>query len=91
MHASLLNVLHDAADNDVAVLVSKRVDVELVGTVQVACPPAQASPGPPPLLSVLMYRYHASRITVVFIHKVVVNFGIQSRCLIALLRRDVVQ
>lgn len=35
MHARLLNVLHDAADDHVAVLVSQSIHIQLVGAVQV--------------------------------------------------------
>ncbi len=35
VHAGLLDVLHDAADDDVAVLVAQRVHVQLVRAVQV--------------------------------------------------------
>ena len=34
-HPHLLDVLHDAADRDVTVLVAERVDVDLVGAVEV--------------------------------------------------------
>ena len=35
VHAGLLDVLHDAADDDVAVLIAQRVHVQLVRAVQV--------------------------------------------------------
>ena len=35
MDAGLLDVLHDAADGDVAVLIAERVDVQLICAVQV--------------------------------------------------------
>lgn len=35
MHAGLLDVLHDAADDDVAVLVAEGIHIQFIGSVQV--------------------------------------------------------